>query len=297
MTHAVRQKLWAFLESLYSNELTADSPKAETPSWIRTPLLNHQRTTLAAALALEKAKCHGIDVEGNASDPVGGKFFTSYGILGDRVGSGKSLTALALMQHEPPPTSYTEYITRNNYVIGDGRDIGLIRTKSQLVTKSGIPLTPTTASILIVPHALIDQWSTYIRTDTTLRQKVIKRKVDATDDLVFSNIDSYDIVLVSSTMWATLKEFRTPGTDRNLIKTLLWRRVFIDEADSIAFSSDWDELHGLFYWFITASWLNVLFSGGTCVNIATAYPPLPTTPPAILHRVQHSSNHHNFSVA
>ena len=272
-----RQRLWSFFEALYSQELTGTSPRITTPPWIKTPLLRHQQSAVAAALALERAKTEGIDVGSIPGDEVGGKFYTSYGILGDRVGSGKSLTALALVKAPSPSALYTEYLNRGS-ILGDGRDIGLLRTRSQLKTAAGQTLTPTTASLFIVPHALITQWETYVSRDTTLRAKFIKKKLDAAADGLLTDLDTYDAIFVSATMWSTLKQFHP-------IRTILWKRLFIDEADSISISTDWDDLHALFYWFISASWLNIVFANGAYFNITSTYAPPPNTSQTLIERV------------
>jgi len=285
-----RARLWNFLQSLYDTELTETSPRAPTPPWLKTQLLPHQQTSLAAALALEASKCNGLLASPLPADAEGGLFFASYGILSDRVGSGKSLVALALMKADPPPPFYTEFVSRNAYVMGDGRDTGLLRKRTQLITNDGTRLTPTTCSLLIVPHALIDQWTTYLDRDTTLRYKVVARKLDALRETLFTDLDSHDLLIVSSTMWNLVKERGRPETGRPTIKTIQWRRVFIDEADSISFSSGTNDLHALFYWFITATYLNLVFSSGAMFNIDsnTMHAPLPTTPPALIARVRQS---------
>ena len=84
-----RRRLWSFFEALYSQELTENSIKNPTPEWLKTQLLPHQQSAVAAALNLEKAKLEGIDVGDIAGDSLGGKFYSSHGILGDTVGSGK----------------------------------------------------------------------------------------------------------------------------------------------------------------------------------------------------------------
>jgi len=293
-----RTRLWNFLQSLYDTELTETSPRAPTPPWLKTPLLPHQQTSLAAALALEASKCNGLLASPLPADPEGGTFFASYGILSDRVGSGKSLVALALMKAEPPPPFYTEFVSRNAYVMGDGRDTGLLRKRTQLITNDGVPLTPTSCSLLIVPHALVDQWTTYLKRDSTLRYKVVARKLDALSDTLFADLDSHDLLIVSSTMWNTVKERGRPETGRPAIKTIQWRRVFVDEADSIAFSSGANDLHALFYWFITATYLNLVFSSGALFNLepTSQHAPLPTTPPALVTRVRQSLTGRYYNV-
>lgn len=273
-----RRRLWSFFEALYSRELSENSSRAETPPWITTPLLFHQQAVVAAALELEKSKLEGTDVGEIAGDSVGGRLYTSHGILGDHVGSGKSLSALALVKAPAPPSSYTEYVVRNGQNLGDGRDVGLLRVRNQLRTSHGVTLTQVQTSLFLVPHALLGQWENYVSKDTTLKALFIKRKIDATCETFMADIEKYDAIFVSSTMWAT---FRTAHP----IRTIMWKRVFIDEADSISFSTESDEIHGLFYWFITASWLNLVFSNGAYFNITNTYSPLPETPSQVIERV------------
>jgi len=276
MSTTARRRLWSFFEALFSQELNETHTKSATPAWIKTPLLMHQQTAVAAALKLEQAKM-GIDVEGIPGDPVGGKFFTSQGILGDRVGSGKSLTALALVKAPPPNAQYCEYVLRNSS-LGDGRDVGLLRNRSQMKTNAGVTLRKVSTCLFIVPHALISQWQTYVERDTYLKALFITKRLDAAKENLLQTIEQYDALFISSTMWATFRA-------ANPIRDILWSRVFIDEADSVSISTDWDEIHGLFYWFITASWLNLIFANGAYFNISYTYTPLPETPPYVIERV------------
>jgi len=249
--------------------------------------MDHQRTSLAAALALEQSKQDGILVDALPGESDGGRFFSSYGILADKVGSGKSLTALALVKQPAPSDLYTEYVTRHTQILGDGRDIGLLRQKSQKKTAAGVELRQVTTSLLIVPHALIQQWETYIGRDTTLRAKILKRKAETSDPALMTDLETYDLIVVSSTMWPT---FKASHPCRNI----LWQRLFIDEADSITFTSDHDDLHARFYWFITASWMNLVFTGGCYYNIMAVYMPLPDTAPALITRIQKSVYNTNY---
>lgn len=276
MSTTARRRLWSFFEALFSQELNETHTKSTTPAWIKTPLLMHQQTAVAAALKLEQAKM-GVEVEGIPGDPVGGKFFTSQGILGDRVGSGKSLTALALVKAPPPNAQYCEYVLRNSS-LGDGRDVGLLRNRSQMKTNAGVTLRKVSTCLFIVPHALISQWQTYVERDTYLKALFITKRLDAAKENLLQTIEQYDALFISSTMWATFRA-------ANPIRDILWSRVFIDEADSVSISTDWDEIHGLFYWFITASWLNLIFANGAYFNISYTYTPLPETPPYVIERV------------
>jgi hypothetical protein len=280
MSLVSRRRLWSFFEALYSQELDETSTKVDTPEWIKTPLLLHQQAVVSAALKLEKSKLDGIEVGAISGDSVGGRLYTTHGILGDHVGSGKSLSALALVKAPPPPAAYTEYIVRGgSQGQCDGREVGLLRVRNQIRTHHGTPLTQVSTTLFIVPHALIGQWETYVSRDTSLKALFIKKKVDALNEHFMTNIEKQDVIFVSSTMWSTLKT-------THQIRTIVWKRIFIDEADSISISTDIDELHGLFYWFITASWLNLVFSSGAYFNVSNMYSPLTDTPPHVIERVK-----------
>jgi hypothetical protein len=284
-----RRKLWSFFEALYSQELNENSAKAVTPSWLKTPLLLHQQSALAAALRLETAKTNGLEVDAIAGESVGGKLYTSYGILGDRVGSGKSLTALSLIKMPAPSPLYNEYIVRGNTILGDGRDVGLLRVKDQTTVATGLKLKSLNTSLFIIPHALMGQWEAYVENDTTLKCCFVKKKKDAESPTLMETIEQYDALFISSTMW---NSFRTVHHPRNII----WKRVFIDEADSIAITTDWDDINGLFYWFISASWLNLVFAGGAYFNVLSAYTPLDETPPYVIERVKKLQNNHYLQI-
>jgi len=289
MSLTSRRKLWSFFDALFSQELTDESPKVATPAWIKTPLLPHQQSAVAKALQIEKAKKFGIQVNDIAGDPFGGRMFCSHGILGDRVGSGKSLTALSLVKMPAPENMYSEYIVRGGQFQGDGRDVGLLRNRLQHKTANGTPLIPLSTSLFIIPHALINQWEDYVNADTTLKAQFIKRRKDAENEDLLKTIESYDALFVSSTMWSSLRNVHP-------IRTYLWKRVFIDEADSINITTDYDEIHGLFYWFISASWLNLVFSSGSYFNIETVYIPPPETPESVIERVGKLQNGYYLSV-
>lgn len=279
MSLIARRRIWKFFEALYSQELNETSPRAPTPEWIKTPLLPHQQSAVGAALQIEKAKVEGISVGDIAGDPVGGTLFSSHGIIADPVGSGKSLIALSLVKSPPPPAEYKEYIVRGQSIMGDGRDTGLFRVRSQLETSLGLPLRRVSTSLFIVPHALMSQWETYVSRDTSLRACFIRKRADATSDTLLANIENYDVLFVSSTMWSVFKVCFP-------ISTIVWTRVFVDEADSINITTDYDDIHGLFYWFISASWLNLVFAYGATMNILTTYTPPTDTPQSVIKRVE-----------
>jgi SNF2 family DNA or RNA helicase len=287
-----RLRLWNYLHNLHNNELNSSSEIAEQPEKIKQKLLPHQQTSLAAALKLEESKIIGLsctpqinEISLNSLDNSG-KLYTNYGILCDRVGSGKSLTALAIASSPSPSSFYTEFINRNN--LGSGSDITLVRNSDFYTKPDGTSYTKVNASLFIVPHSVVHQWESYLQNDTTLRYVIIKKGKDATTPLG-DKINNTDVVVVSSTMWRAF-ELANPLVD------YVWNRIFIDEADSIQFSSygDLSYLKACFYWLISASWMNFAFPNGAYINISASYPPpdsIPTTTVEKIRKLFVNSSH------
>ncbi len=271
-----REKLWNFFECLFKNELGAESSQAEQPAWIHTPLFPHQRTSLQAALQLEAAK-EGVEVAGLPGEPQGGRLYANYGILGDRVGAGKSLIALSLVKHAPPSLRITEYSWRPNTHYDT--NVGLLRSHEPA------ELTAVPTALFLMPHAIIGQWEEYVAADTSMKCYFIKKRKDAAEDLV-DRLQEYDAVFVSATMWREFESIRG-------IETILWSRIFIDEADTIMFTASSMDLRGRFIWLISASWMNLVFSGGAYLNMDHAFPALETCNPYTKKRIgRYISNHY-----
>jgi rubrerythrin len=261
---------WNYLHNLHQHELKETSPKQAQPSYIKQPLLLHQQTTLHQAIALEAAKRTGLSCDPVLGDPHGGTLYMNYGVIGDPVGSGKSLTALALAGQPRPSEETIEFLSRNNS--GNFTDVSLMRTRS-IMTHEGGRYKAVNASLFIIPHALMSQWETYVSRDTSLKCMFIKRTKDATTPIL-SKLEEYQCFFVSSTMWKHFEE-------TNPLADWVWNRIFVDEADTIAFTNrgGTDTLRACYYWFITASWINLACPNGMYMSSINSYPP-PTTIPA-----------------
>jgi hypothetical protein len=278
-----RHSFWSYLHNLNSIELNEHSEKAIQPPSIKQKLLPHQLTSIAAALKLEQSKTTGIEctpIEGEYSHSSfsNAKLHSNYGILCDRVGSGKSLTALALASHPSPSSKYTEFMNRNNS--GTSSDISLIKESDILKKLDGTIFRKINASLFIVPHAIVHQWEDYLIKQTTLRHLVLKRAKDASTPISLK-IDEIDVVVVSSTMWKKFEE-------ANSLADYVWNRVFVDEADSIHFTTYGDLMYvkACFYWLISASWMNFAFPNGMYVNITASYPPPDIIPASTVEKVK-----------
>jgi hypothetical protein len=255
-----RDEIRVYLETAIGYHLTADSPRASQPT-TTVPLRPHQLSLLAAARALE-AKA----TLGPLTEP---QLITKYGVIADRVGAGKSLVALALVS-DPPVNPSTMTITdggRMQYTrIVEIQAMQSVQGPSEPDTDYKALLTTgqfyTRAALLIAPHNIVQQWEAYIKDQTTLRPYIVKRTKDCDYDRAdfYHDVFSADIVVVSCTM---LKKFMGAlQYHGNNFDRIVWSRLFIDEADSITMTMRPYEVSARFIWFITGSWVNMLFPYG-----------------------------------
>lgn len=274
-----------YITAAVSSHLTETSPQADQPTSINAALRPHQLSLLAAAKALEaKATVRTVDVQ----NP---QLLTRYGVLADRVGSGKSLVALSLVRE--PPVDHAQFTVKEG---GGARVLGLkhmpaaIEFHQDWYDLSGVALSNavfdgpgsgsgsgsrfhTYASLLIVPHNVIQQWESYISDQTVLRACVVKRTKDCDSSRpgFFKDLFTADIVVVSSTM---LRKFEASMMAGYIpLANVVWSRLFIDEADTLSFTFRPSELVARFMWFITGSWLNMLFPTGLYIHTVQALPP------------------------
>jgi hypothetical protein len=259
------------LDATEQQQLTADSPQADQPAHIKIILRPHQRTLLAAARTLEAtANITTLDV----SKP---QLLTPYGVIADRVGSGKSIVALSLLV-DPPPTINSQLSLTGSgatrvlrYTLKERPPIRELTPElmdisggkefmAALRDESGI--IQTRAALIIVPHTVIPQWEAYIRDQTTLRPYVVRRTLDCDyeNPRFYHNVFSSDMVLVSTTM---IKRFIGALLFHGgLHSRIVWSRVFVDEADSITLPIRDSDISARFFWFITGSHLNMIFTRG-----------------------------------
>lgn len=244
------RKLWQYLHGVYTNELNEDSLKCDTqPSTIKPNLYEHQKTLLTAAINLEKSKFSGLDCGNNKT------LYTNFGVLADRVGSGKSLVALSIIK-QPLPDEREIITTHRN------TNLSMIRHHIPEIVKRRCK-----AALFIIPHSLMGQWEEYVTRDTTLNVIFCRKKKEVCDPTLLNFIDTVDAIFVSSTMWSSFEVTQKP-------ESIHWSRIFIDEVDSIQASTH-VQLTANFIWLITASFLNIAFPTGIYIELNSYFYPTP----------------------
>jgi SNF2 family DNA or RNA helicase len=249
-------------------ELTEEHPRQLTPANVNITLKPHQQTLLARCIEYENLPIKLSQFSNLApyTDPED-YFQTNMGVIGDRVGSGKSYVILALLVSN-------DITIRNNTIVnshGFNKVVYYLHDNAR-----SIPL-----NMLVVPHNLINQWDYYIRTfGGNLKTKIIKNqkamdlleedclhaeegeetaststnRTTVINKRVSERLAQYNLIIVTSTIYNRFAYFLT--THRVKLQ-----RAIYDEIDNLNVPGC-KHIDANFIWFITASYGNVLYPKG-----------------------------------
>ena len=223
------------LNNIYTNSLEFDKKNTihiPNTSKIKTSLYPHQVSMLEYMKMYQNRMINGYKYKDQI---ISGKL----GILADKPGTGKTLSCLAHIAStgkEPKPTNElvlhsSRYFFSHN--IQSVKDISF-------------------CNLVIVPNTLFWQWEEEIKKHTLLKPFLVEtrralNKPNSTNLLLNS-----DFILTTSRCYKYLSDYaREIG--------IKWNQVFIDQAESIYFTSNDPILEFQFLWLITTSWLPFIF--------------------------------------
>ena len=221
-------------------ELDDSCERACQPVHCLIPLKEHQLTLLHKVKQLELGN---IDIGDN-------RFMeTSIGVIGDKVGAGKSYVILALIMSTPEFRLKNEFVTYSSY----GNDSINIRKTSKKSKIAG--------NVIVIPHNISNQWVNYIESLIDMKKSKLKwelfNRAKQLDKITKESIRELDIILVTSTQY---RDF----TEHPVVQTQKFSRIFYDEADNIKLPSC-NVVRTCFTWFVTASIDNLLHPNGQVV--------------------------------
>ncbi len=223
-------------------------PKENNVDGLKIQLMNHQKTAFYHCLMIENNE--GILINETY-------FFSTFGILACKVGSGKSFVVLAMIIKKP-------LVNYGRILCGYG---GGVITHSSFKKLNTVSNTVST-NIILIPHNLLSQWCGYITKHTNIRYFIIhsskdysvfhdkiKKYIDETDVsnkiLILDDLTYNVVYLVTNKYWNIFALDWNNSIKKNV------SRIFIDEVHAINIPNS-IKLHANFVWFISSS-LNDLF--------------------------------------
>jgi SNF2-related domain/Zinc finger, C3HC4 type (RING finger) len=209
-----------------------------TPAHMKVRLHQHQLAELRELQRREIEGCvHFATAEGRKCRVV-----SNVGVLGDEPGYGKTVTMIALMglAHDLCDTHLS------------GRSLG---GAGMLIEEEALPAEYEARTLVIVPPRLVKHWTSEIESKSKLRCLVVTHGTPA-PTLTSAALGRTDVVLASTTTYGRCMQLR-------------WRRVVVDEADTIRLKMLQDagpKGYG-FVWLVTGSYDLLATSGkGGWVN-------------------------------
>lgn len=222
------------LNEPFRNELTSESPRVEMSNpYLKIPLRAHQAACVKAMLDRETDFTNGKDISGE-------KVFSSWSILGDGVGVGKSFTVL----------SHIAFLKQKESIQKEMPTISMPCSSYMYSLKTGYDVSECNASIIVVPHTLFKQWSNYIKEQASMKTLFVTTRKILESRTFVQDVFASDVVLISNTLY---------GLFAYKMEHVQFKRVYIDEADSIHITGSNPLARSKFLWLISASYPNLLF--------------------------------------
>jgi len=219
-------------------------PKDTQPSDIKIPLKTHQLTLLKKCSELENSSNVSIKLHDTVNNTES-EIKSTFGIIGDIVGSGKTLTILSLIAKQP-------FLTNKLPKMISKGSITCIETSLSVTTVKPY-------NIIVVPHTIYKQWASTIEEHTTLKYFGInnKKTLEVFKEIFTSEASSNDfdmpIILVSSTRFSEFNSLTLEHWDHSSH----YSRYIFDEADILKISG-WQYIDCSFMWFVTSSYKSLL---------------------------------------
>lgn len=204
-----------------------DDISISQPDDINIILKQHQLKLVYKCLELE------LGVISHENDNI--TINTKIGIIGDRVGAGKSYSCLAL-------TTFPIHSNIDKTTIHSSNEFSITKTKDVNLFKN--------INIIVIPFNIFNQWKTYIEDNTSITAEYAKTRNNIAN-LTYTT----DIILISSSIYNDFADLVV-----NEFK-YYFARVFFDEADSLKIPNC-RRIDAQFYWFVTASINNLLHPNG-----------------------------------
>ena len=256
MNNPFHHEILSTLNQVYHNTLIPYDGIVQENKHIVTPLYPHQITLIQRMHEYRDRMLNGFLVQNQA---IHGKV----GVIGDPIGSGKTLSVLAYLASTLPPVPSPVPSPVLSPVPSTALTCELTPFSARYFYSHSIRVVTgaPTANLIIVPHSLFNEWKQEIQTRTTLPYVAIEtRRMLRGDGLPQAMTDS-TFVLTTNKCYKYVNDY----AQQHGIK---WNQIFMDEASSIYMNSSDPPLQFQFLWLISNQWIPLLFKSASFHRIS-----------------------------
>lgn len=249
----------------YNDMLDEESPIIEQNEKIRLSLKKHQLAGICKAISMEQEeKIYHTD---NTNPNSYFEITTNIGIIGEKVGFGKTITALSIIAHSPINTikinnsSLKTYNTQVKIKPNEVIKNSVIVSNIEKYNPDDIRNKYINTTLVIVPRGPVyTQWIKSIQNDTKLSVLLLDdiriiKKIEKPNNNNILRIKKYfeqfDLVLIKNT---TIRKFMAYMEHESFF-IKYWARIIIDEAHDILMSIG--NISFLYMWLISATYSNI----------------------------------------
>lgn len=220
------------------NNLTEADDKIVQPSYLKVELMQHQKTAVCAMKKLEQNGYVDVRFRFYDNEEKDLRIESNIGVLGDKVGSGKTLIMTTLML-ESQPVHRSTYFMSNRYT-----------TIKEIKTDSFIAV-----NVLLVPKGILHQWE---HTFNNFVEKDSFEFISHTDATTKSKLDV--LTDPKTTLDSNSKPFVVLCNEKTILDVVnvtdgkRWLRFIVDEADTLELSTlTVSKITASFIWLITGT--------------------------------------------
>jgi hypothetical protein len=241
-------------KSIHEYTIDDEYPLDIQPKFVKINLKPHQLRSLRRMKLMENNQINLTkdNVEHNYQNNEI-KITTRFGILADKVGSGKSYVILSLISDK----KYLDFNVKNIY----SSQHSLITIQKNII-QNEIGILYIKSNILVIPHSLLKQWQGYIGNITNINPFYIKTKKNIEEYWDTGVMDTtIDLIIIISTRLRDFYSSKINYDSNNSLRSY-YSRIIYDEADSLNISLI-PYINSLFTWFVTGSINNLLNPHGS----------------------------------
>lgn len=269
-------KQWNLQPHIYAKQIKLDGTYERIPisPKIQIPLYEPQKIALAAMIRLEQVQEIRL-LSQNKVDVLHRICKTNTGILSNPLGSGKTLTILALIATVPLPPARPfkiQYSVLDDFCYSKRKKIPYVQNHNVCIRKRVDKIIR--PALIFTGRPALKQWLYAVETQTILRVFVIENVRCLRDFKNMINdgtINQYDVIIVKSGPIGNGKIFSTIFTDitietinsysstefysviSNLTRNLCFSRLVIDDFDQICLPKVMGEINALFTWYVSST--------------------------------------------
>ena len=210
------------------------------PEKLKTELMQHQKTAVYAMLELEKTLQIKFRMRYYDNDEKNLRLDTKIGILGDKVGSGKTLVIISLLMNSSATIKSATRYEGNVYV-----SVSCVDEDNNYIDVS--------TNLLILPDILVNQWlNDFARFAPHLKINIFEPVKDIKKITDIKDIAGSDVLIVPC---------KHIGEFNKVFSNINWKRAIIDEADTCNIKiENCFNINANFYWLVTGTPMKIVYS-------------------------------------